>query len=258
MAVQTPIAPPARYSLTLDCASEARAEDRRKAADQFKRGEAAIMAEKWSEAETILEGVLALDPLMALAHYGLGQTYMAQKRYKEAVEAFSTSRQAFGCVPWTEEDRKKRLEEIRALKAAIQDADRRRLQELGVKWKEVNGDGRTSGDRMREVLAAQQRVEELEATVNETNPAPPGVTLALGTALFQIGALAEAETEFRAVLARMPGSGDAHHNLALICTLTDRLEEAAREIAAAEKAGVPIHPRLREELARRKLLKKEQ
>ena len=95
----------------------------------------------------------------------------------------------------------------------------------------------------------------MELSIKETNPTPPGVTLALGTALFQIGRIDEAEVEFRAALARDQRSGDAHHNLALVCTITDRLDEAEREIAAAEKAGVPIHPRLREEIDRRKRLK---
>ena len=55
-----------------------------------------------------------------------------------------------------------------------------------------------------------------------------------------VGAIADAEVEFRAVLARDPKSGDAHHNLALVLTITDRLDEAEREIAAAEKAGAPV------------------
>ncbi len=250
---QTP--PPARYSLSVDCAAVAVAEARSSAMAQFKAGEALILASKWPEAEATLRSAVALDPLLAVAHYGLGQTYMSQKRFKEAVEAFSTSRQAFGCVSWSEDDRKRRTEEIRELREAIRNADRRRLQELGVKWKEMNGDVRTSGDKMVAVLDAQRRLEELETSLKEANPTPPGVTLALGTALFQIGAIAEAEVEFRAVLARDPRSGDAHHNLALVCTITDRLDEAEREISAAEKAGVPVHPRLKEELGRRKRLK---
>ena len=76
---------------------------------------------------------------------------------------------------------------------------------------------------------------------------------------FLIGAsthsIAEAEAAFREVLARDPSSGDAHHNLALVLTITDRLEEAEREITATEKAGVPVHPRLKQEFDRRKALK---
>ena len=252
---QAQTSPPARYSLSVDCAAVAAAEARSNAMTQFKAGEALILASKWPEAEAALLKAVAFDPLLAVAHYGLGQTYMSQKRFKEAVQAFSTSRQAFGCVSWSEDDRKRRTDEIRELRDFIRSADRRRLQEVRVAGKEVNGDVRTSGDKMRASQDAERHLAELETSLKEANPTPPGVTLALGTALFQIGAIAEAEVEFRAVLVRDPRSGDAHHNLALVCTITDRLDEAEQEIAAAEKAGVPVHPRLKEELERRKRLK---
>jgi len=250
---QTP--PPALYPLPVDCAAVAEAEARQSAMAQLEAGEAAILASQWPEAEAALLKAVAFDPLLAVAHYGLGETYMSLQRFEEAVGAFWTSRQAFRCITWSEEDRKRRIEEARELREALRRADQRRLQEIGVKWKEVNGDLATPGDKMRGSQDAERRLAELEASLKDADPSPTGVTLALGTALFQIGAIAEAEVEFRAVLGRDPRSGDAHHNLALVCTITDRLEEAEAEIAAARKAKVPIHPRLLEELERRKRLR---
>jgi|CXWL01.1.fsa_nt_gi Flp pilus assembly protein TadD len=247
--------PPALYSLPVNCAAVVEPEARSSGMAQFKVGEAAILASNWADAEAALLKAVALDPLLAVAHYGLGQTYMAGRGFREAVEAFSTSRQAFHCATPSEDDLKQRTEEIRHLREAIRNADKRRLQEMAVKRKEVNGDLRTAGGKMWGVQEAERRLAELETSIKETNPAPPGVTLALGTALFQVGMIAEAEVEFRAVLARDPRSGDAHHNLALVCTITDRLDEAEREIAAAKKAGVPAHPQLVQELKRRKALK---
>ncbi len=252
---QAQTAPPALYSLPVNCAAVVQPEARSSGMAQFKAGDAAILASKWADAEAALVKAVALDPLLAVAHYGLGQTYMAERRFREAVEAFSTSRQAFRCATPSEDDLKQRSAEILQLREAIRNADKRRLQEMGVKWKEANGDVRTAGGKMRGIEVAERRLAELETSAKETNPAPPGVTLALGTALFQIGMIAEAEVEFRAVLARDPRSGDAHHNLALVCTITDRLDEAEREIAAAKKAGVPTHPQLLQELERRKALK---
>jgi Flp pilus assembly protein TadD len=153
----------------------------------------------------------------------------------------------------SEEERKRRTEQIRDLREAIRNLDQRRLREIGAKWKEANGDFATSGSKMRSVQDAEQRLTEMEASLKDPDPSPPGVTLALGTALFQTGAIAEAEAAFRAVLARDPQSGDAHHNLALVCTVTDRLDEAEREMTAAEKTGVPVNPRLKQELERRRL-----
>jgi Flp pilus assembly protein TadD len=254
-ATQAPSAPDARYSLAVDCAVTVSAEAKKGALVQFKGGEALILSAKWSEAEGVLRKAVALDPLLAIAHYGLGQTYMSQRRFKEAVEAFSTSRDAFRCVSWSEEDKRRRAEAISEMKDAIRKADIRRLQELGVRYKELNGDVRTPGDKLRSLLDAERRVELLEAALKEANPAPLEVTLALGTALFQIGAIKEAEVEFRAVLARDPHSGDAHHDLALVLTITDRLDEAEWEMALALKAGVPVDPRLKAEFERRKGLR---
>lgn len=239
----------------LDCGAVVAAESHDTALARFKAGEAAILAAKWPAAETALREAVAFDPLLAIAHYGLGQTYMALQRFPEAVRAFDTAREAFRCVPLSAEERKRRTEQIRELRESIRTMDERRLKEVLTKWKEINGDAATAASKIRTVQDAERRLAELEASLKDPDPSPPGVTLALGTALFQTGDLTGAEAAFRAVIARDPHSGDAHHNLALVCTVTDRLEEAEREIAASEKAGVPTHPRLKEELARRKRLK---
>ena len=249
---QAPAVPPASLARFLDCAATVSAEAHDSAVSKFKAGEAAILASKWTEAEGALLKAVTFDPQLAIAYYGLGQTYMSDQRYQKAAEAFATSREAFRCSPMSAEDRKRRSEEVRGLREAVRSLDQRRLKEIGAKWKELNGDLVTPGNRMRTVQDAERRLEQVEASLKDLDPSPPGVTLALGTALFQTGAIAEAETAFRAVLKRDPGSGDAHHNLALVCAITDRLDEAEREVGLAEKANVPIHPRLREEIDRRK------
>jgi Flp pilus assembly protein TadD len=95
-------------------------------------------------------------------------------------------------------------------------------------------------------------IDALEASLQSGTVVPVGVTLALGTAHFQAGSLADAEQEFRAALVADPRSGDAHNNLAVVCMLTSRLDEAEREVKLAEKAGVPVNPRLKDEIRRRK------
>lgn len=259
VAVLIPIAlaqPPSPVSSgSLDCAAVVAAESHDSAVARFKTGEAAILASKWPAAEAALREAVAFDPLLAIAHYGLGQTYMSLQRFPEAVRAFDTAREAFRCAPLSPEDRKRRTDQVRELREVIRSMDERRLKEVFAKWKEMNGDVATPASKIRTIQDAERRLAELEASLKDPDPSPPGVTLALGTALFQTGAIAEAEAAFRSVIARDPQSGDAHHNLALVCTITDRPEEAEREIAASEKAGVPTHPRLKEELERRKRLK---
>jgi Flp pilus assembly protein TadD len=250
--VQSPS--PARPG-SLDCAAVVAAESHDQAVARFKTGEAAILASKWPAAEAALIEAVAFDPLLAIAHYGLGQTYMSLQRFPEAVRAFDTAREAFRCAPLSPEDRERRTDQIRELREVIRSMDERRLKEVFAKWKEMNGDVTTAASKIRTIQDAERRLAELEASLKDPDPSPPAVTLALGTALFQTGAIAEADAAFRAVIARDPQSGDAHHNLALVCTITDRLDEAEREIAASEKAGVPTHPRLKEELERRKRLR---
>jgi hypothetical protein len=46
--------------------------------------------------------------------------------------------------------------------------------------------------------------------------------------------------------------GDAHHNLAVVLLATGRLDEAEAEIERTEEAGVPVHPRPREEIETRR------
>ena len=250
---QGPLAAPPPADV--DCAHITLKENRESAFARFKAGEKAIEASKWPEAEGALRQAVTSDPTLAVAHYGLGQTYMSLQRFADAVQAFTRARDAFRCFPISAEDRKRRSEEIIELREAVRTLDQRRIKDIAVKWKDMNGDATTSGAKMRTIQEAEMRLSELERSLKDKEPSPPGVTLALGTALFQTGAIAEAEVEFRAVLARDAGSGDAHHNLALVLTITDRLDEAEREIAATEKTGVPVHPRLKEELDRRKALK---
>lgn len=246
---------PASPTASVDCALAVEKENRESALRRFKAGEKAIEASKWTEAEAELLKAVAAAPTLAIAHYGLGQTYMSLQRFPEAVRSFTLARDTFRCFPMSAEDRKRRNDEIIELRDAVRTLDQRRVKDIAVKWKEMNGDVTTPGSKMRTIRDAEERLAELERSLKDTDPSPPGVTLALGTALFQTGAIAESEAAFRAVLARDAGSGDAHHNLALVLTITDRLEEAEREIAAAEKSGVPIHPRLRQELDRRKALR---
>ena len=78
------------------------------------------------------------------------------------------------------------------------------------------------------------------------------LALAIGNAQFNAGALEAAELEFRTALAAEPGNGDAHNNLAVTLTLLGRLDEAERELQAAEKAGVKVSPKIRDEIQKRR------
>jgi len=81
---------------------------------------------------------------------------------------------------------------------------------------------------------------------------PAEVYLALGNAHFQSGSLPDAERELLTALRADPRSGDVRNNLAVVYMLTGRLDEAEQAMKRAEKAGVPVSPRLREEIRKRR------
>lgn len=251
--LQTPAPPPGSDAPVVDCAANVPDETRDLASKRYKAGAAAIDKARWPEAETALAEAARLDPLLAIARYGLGQAYMEQRRFSAAAREFAAARQAFRCTRALSDDERKTLEaQIIEVRDVLRSEDQRRLAELSVRWKEMNGDSRTAADRARTVRFIEQKLHAMERALRSGDPSPIGVTLALGTALFQTNDLPAAEREFRAVLARDPKSGDAHHNLALVCVLTGRVDEAEREMQAAIKAGVPAHPRLKEEIERRR------
>ena len=65
---------------------------RRKAMDHYQKGEDRLRDEKWEQAAEEFRRAVELHPPFVLAHYGLGQAYMALKRFPDAVQAFSASR----------------------------------------------------------------------------------------------------------------------------------------------------------------------
>lgn len=102
------------------------------------------------------------------------------------------------------------------------------------------------------VHALEQRLGDLARLRQRPDREPAGLALALGNAQFHAGNLEEAEREFRRALATEPRSGDAHNNLAVVLMLQGKLDEAEREIAAAEKTGLQVAPRLKDEIRKRR------
>jgi len=62
----------------------------RTAAELFRSGMEALAAEHYDEAEQDFRAAVKMDPLYDAAFYGLGQVYMATKRYERAVQLLGT------------------------------------------------------------------------------------------------------------------------------------------------------------------------
>ncbi len=237
----------------------AAAERREEALSLYQAGATSVLAERWEEALPALEQAGRLDPRLVLAHYARGQALMALKRYREAVEAYLDGREAFRCASTLSEaeqaEARKRLErEIAEVREALRSLESSRHVEQSVLERGMPGsDAPRPGTGSSRAHVLEQQLHELERWQKGDVTRPPALlSLALGNAYFQSGSLPDAEREFRAALLADPGSGDAHNNLAVVLMLTGRAEEAASEVRLAEKAGVPVNPRLLEEIRKRR------
>jgi tetratricopeptide (TPR) repeat protein len=170
--------------------------------DRFTAGREALGAKRWAEAEAEFGNALRLQPGLAVAHYGLGQALVGQARYAEAADAFLSCRNVFALV--------RRMDPAKARDLEIRDL-RDTLQALA-------GRQAFTPDRSLETQL-EKRLAELQKGATASPPwVPPAVSVALGTAYFEAGALEEAEKEF----------------------------------LRAEQAGVKVSPRLWDEIRRQR------
>lgn len=220
-------------------------QNRVQALDHYRAGLARMRAESWPEAEQEFRAAVGLDPLFVMAHYGLGQTRMALKRYPEAAEAFLSCREAHHKLAALQQtDRaladQRREDEIRELQESL-----RLFQSGTVKASNVRS----------MTLKLENRLQQLESDRRrgiQTIETPAEFSLALGSAYFRSGKLAEAEQAYRDAVKVNARMGEAHNNLAVVYMMTGRLEEAEKEMKAAEKAGYAVNPRFKDDLKRAK------
>jgi tetratricopeptide (TPR) repeat protein len=216
------------------------------ASQHFKRGMESLLGERYDVAETEFKAAVAIDPLYDAAFYGLGQVYMATKRYPDALKAYLGSREAFKkataaeALAGTESDRRLR-DQIEALKD-----NERNMMRLAT--------GNSAQTNIDQVRAQIQQLESRKSRRAGATPppVPAGVSMAIGSAYFRLNDLANAEKEYKAAIEVNPNFGEAHSNLAVVYLVTGRATEAEGEVKAAEKAGFRVNPKLKEDIAARK------
>ena len=64
----------------------------------YKAGEALFRDEMFERAADEFRIAIRYDPLLMMAHYQLGQSYMALHRYQEAILAYLAGRDAFNTI----------------------------------------------------------------------------------------------------------------------------------------------------------------
>jgi len=244
-----------------DCPAPVDAEHRQTALEALRAGEELLAAQNWDGAAERFASAAGSDPLLPLAPYGLGQAHMGAQRYAGAVQAFAQSRDEFRCLASASAadraDAQKRLDgAIRELRDVLRNVVREEMLRSSIPRKEVNGlPTGNVGDAMLQAQKIEAALRELESGKAQLarGDVPAEVYMALGNAYFQSGSLPDAEREFLTALRANPKSGDVQNNLAVVYMLTGRLDDAEQAMKRAEKAGVPVNPRLREEIRRRRL-----
>jgi Flp pilus assembly protein TadD len=186
----------------------------------YRAGEEHMLAEAFQEAAVEFEKATEKDPVFARAFCGLGRARLGLKQYSEAVVAYTSCR------------------DLILREAAI---DGR------AKWQM---DRQRRDDRLN-VMKDQLGRENLRGV-----QVPAEVSLGLGSAYFRLGRHRQAEDNYRAAIAVDGRMGEAHNNLAVIYMLSGRLDEAEREMKAAEKAGFTVSPKFKEDLKQRMSTKK--
>jgi tetratricopeptide (TPR) repeat protein len=218
--------------------------NQRDALQHYRAGEEAMHGERLDVAEREFREAVKLDPLLHLAHYGLGQVFMRTKRYPLAVQAYLDARGAFraGAAQALQDEtayQRQLDDQIRALEDAKRSF-------------EGNGPRAKVPDVNATLLRIDTQINQLknQRRRNPDRPAevPGWISLALGSAFFRTDAMADAEREYREASKVEPKLGEAHNNLAVVLMLTGRLEEAEREMKAAEKAGFRVSPQFKEDL----------
>jgi tetratricopeptide (TPR) repeat protein len=235
-------------ALAVAASAQAQGSQSRAAVQHLRAGQDALQSEKWEEAEREFKQAIGADPLLELAHYGLGQTYMATKRYVEAVKAYTGARDAFhraagdqitNSVEW-----ERRLDDqIRSLRDTRRGLESGRLRSSGTNQATKLGE---IDDQIRQ-LEAMRRQDRASAPVT-----PAYISVALGSAYFRTGSFPDAEREWRAALDANPKLGEAHNNLAVVLMLTGRFDEAEREVELAEKNGRKVSDAFKADLKARK------
>lgn len=227
-------------------AAQNRAERIREAENHYEAGKDLMGREAFEEAEQAFGKALDSDPNFYLAHYGLGQAYLAQKRYPAAIEAYNQ------CVQTADElntaMQRKQLETDRQREDDLREAQDA-LRRLESEAQKANAD--QTGVQTR-IFSLEQRVETLQQAKmrgqDQRMEIPAGLYVGLGSAYLRTGQLAEAEEAYEEAVSADDSLGEAHNNLAFVYFRTGRYDLAKKEIKAAEKAGVRVHPQFKKDV----------
>jgi tetratricopeptide (TPR) repeat protein len=204
----------------------------------LKDGDKLLAQERPLEAANAYREAIRLDPVLMMAHYGLGQAQMDLKQYPAAIEAFRGAQDAF----------EKRLQEGFADRLESDKAKDKRASALRDRIRDHTGGSRSQNAELNQMEMELAMLQQTSTDVGTTVKVPAGVTLALGSAYFRNNQMKEAEAAYREALATKPTLGEASNNLAVVLLLTKRPAEAKEQIALARKNGYSVPEGLKRDI----------
>ncbi len=221
--------------------------DKQEARRHNQLGNEALHTEKYEEAEREFQTAIKLDATYELPRYGLGQTYMAMKRYPAAITAFKECRDVFHANAAA--DSGDDLKRQRRVDDLIDDLENQKRT-----YQSAGHGGAPASQQVRQYIQeinaqlSTLKEERSRKTTADDQPTPAWLSLGLGSAYFRTDAYADAEREYRNAIQVNPKLGEAHNNLAVLLFVTGRAAEASTELNAAEKAGFKVNPQLKEDI----------
>lgn len=221
--------------------------DLQKAQTYYQQGWKALASESFEAAVAAFSQATTLDSRFNLAFYGLGMAHMGLKHFSEATKAYERARDLYA----------QEFSDNVANKANADFMMNDDQQQLQVALKQY-GATVNSVTASRQVLALQAQYRRIQSKrdmvqdITLQDPVPPFVHVALGSAYLRSGRLPDAEQEYKAAVAGDPKMGEAWNNLAVVYLETNRLDEADRAVAAAEKAGFHVASGLKDDIKKRK------
>jgi len=222
-------------------------QERERARPYYRTAWEHMKVEAWPEAAAAFQQAIDIDPKFEDAYYGLGRAQMGMKEFTRAIGSYTRCRDLYRAEAGRQFTSQQEAQRYR------QD----RITELDEIIRQYQSGPQTmqTQDRLRQLQEQKNQIQQrLMRGVNMSvsSGVPAFVSLALGSAYFRSGAMADAEREYKAALEDDPKSGETHNNLAVVYLMTDRPQEADKEVKAAEKAGFRVHPNLKADIEKRK------
>jgi tetratricopeptide (TPR) repeat protein len=220
-----------------------RNQNRGRAMPPYKLGLEEMRSEQWEKAAADFERAIDIDPSFEMAYYALGRTMMPQKKYVEAAAALAKCRDLYREQAGKHFSNQQELQQYR----------RDRLTELDEVIRQNQQGAQTirSAEIIRQLTESRRLLQEnlqRGTSVSMEMSVPSFVSMALGSAYFRLGRLADAEREYKATIDVDPKTGEAHSNLAVVYLQTGRFDEAERSVKAAEKTGFKVNPMLKDDI----------